>query len=213
VPYEDHLPSKAQIFSYWKDRLREIGIFIDWGEPGCWACRFHYGIKYDIKSPRASWNEILSGWERIPLQRCHIVSRSLGGTDEPSNLFLMCRECHDLAPNTALPEIFFEWARAQSCWRRESAKIEEALRSFGVRSEQHNELLQLMESSEFQDWVDGKLGLHRPQSNYAPVSCRLTPATMVGLAVHYLRLDHRENPSASGPPAPNRPDDLAPPAD
>jgi hypothetical protein len=100
----------------------------------------------------------------------------------------MCRECHDLAPNTALLEIFFEWVRAQSCCRRESAKIEEALRSFGVRSEQHNEFLQILESSEFKNWIDGKLGLHRPQSNYAAISCRLTPATMVGLAFQYLKL-------------------------
>jgi HNH endonuclease len=187
MPYIDLLPSKAQIFSHWKDRFRDVGIFIDWGEPSCWACNFHYGVKYDIKSSDASWSKILDGWDRVPLQRCHIVPRSLGGTDEPSNLFLMCRECHDLAPNTALPEIFFEWVRAQSSCRRESAKIEEALRSFGVGSEQHNELLQLIESLEFKDWVDGKLGLHRPQSNYASVSCRLTPATMVGLAVHYLK--------------------------
>jgi 5-methylcytosine-specific restriction endonuclease McrA len=190
MPYTDILPSKAQIFDHWKDRFRDLGIFIDWGEPSCWACGFHYGTKYDIKSSNAGWNEIFDGWDRVPLQRCHIVPRSLGGTDEPSNLFLMCRECHDSAPNTALPEIFFEWARTQSYSRRESAKIEEALRSFGVRSEQHNKLLQLIESSKFRDWIDGKLGLHRPQSNYASLSCRLTPATMVGLAVHYLRLDH-----------------------
>lgn len=187
MPYIDVLPSKAQIFEHWKDRFRDMGIFVDWGEPSCWACRFHYGIKYDIKSSDASWGEILGGWERIPLQRCHIVPRSLGGTDEPSNLFLMCRECHDLQPNTALPEIFFEWVRAQSHGRRESAKIEEALRSFDVRSGQHNELLRLVESSDFKDWVEGRLGLHRPQSNYASISCRLTPATIIGLAVHYLR--------------------------
>jgi HNH endonuclease len=191
VPYVDVLPSKVQIFNHWKDRFREVGIFIDWGEPSCWACRFHYGIKYDIKSPDASWNEILDGWERIPLQRCHIIPRSLGGSEEPANLFLMCRECHDLQPNTALPEIFFEWVRAQSHGRRESAKIDEALRSFGVGPEQHRELTQLLESSDFKTWLDGKSGLHRPQSNYASVSCRLTPATMIGLAVHCWRMSER----------------------
>jgi 5-methylcytosine-specific restriction endonuclease McrA len=110
MTYTDLLPSKAQIFSHWKDRLRDVGKFVDWGEPSCWACGFHYGAKYDIKSSDATWSKILDCWDRVPLQRCHIVPRSLGGTDEPSNLFLTCRECHDLAPNTALPEIFFEWA-------------------------------------------------------------------------------------------------------
>jgi HNH endonuclease len=186
LPFTDLLPSKAQIFSHWKDRFPDIGIFVDWGEPSCWACGFHYSTKYDVRSSDAGWKKILNGWDRVPLQRCHIVPRSLGGTDEPSNLFLMCRECHDLAPNTALPKIFFEWVRAQSSARRESAMIEEALRSFGVASEQHEEISQLLASSEFKEWVSGKLGLHRPQSNYASVLCRLTPATMVGLAVHYL---------------------------
>jgi hypothetical protein len=39
----------------------------------------------------------------------------------------------------------------------------------------------------------GKFGLHRPQSNYAPVSSRLTPATFVGLAVHYQRISRLQS--------------------
>ncbi len=193
MPWTDTLPSKAQIFDYWKDRFREIGIFIDWGEPSCWACRFHYGTKYDIKRSDASWSGIYAGWDRIPLQRCHIVPRSLGGTDDPSNLFLMCRECHDLAPNTAIPDIFFNWVRSQSPHRRESDKIQEALRAFGVDQVQQKKLTRIIESAEFKEWLGGKLGLHRPQSNYGSVSSRLTPATIVGLAVHYLSLENRSS--------------------
>lgn len=78
---------------------------------------------------------------------------------------------------------------------RESAKIEEAMRSFGVAPEQYLELNQLVESSDFKAWVGGKLGIHRPQSNYPSISCRLTPATLIGLALHYLRLKHRRRKS------------------
>jgi hypothetical protein len=130
--FTDDLPLKSQIFEYWKDRLPGLGIFVDWGEPGCWACGFHYGAKYDIKRSDVVWHEILHCWDRIPLQRCHIVSRSLGGTDEAANFFLMCRECHDLAPNTSIPEVFFGWARAQSSYAREFAKLRAAFDSFGV---------------------------------------------------------------------------------
>lgn len=191
VPYTDTLPSKAQIFGCWKDRLQDIGIFIDWGEPSCWACGFHYSTKYDVKQSDASWEKILDGWERIPLQRCHIVPRSLGGTNEPSNLFLMCRECHDLAPNTALPKIFFEWVRAQSFWKREAAKIDEALRAFGISCEQQGMLYQVVQTPAFKSWVNSKFGLHRPQSNYGSISSRLTPATIIGLAAQYLRCEPR----------------------
>ncbi|OWJ67929.1 HNH endonuclease signature motif containing protein [Inquilinus limosus] len=197
VPYIETLPSKTEIFSHWKDRFEDIGIFVDWGEPSCWVCGFHYGVRYDIKSPDADWSDILDGWQRIPLQRCHIVPRSLGGTDEPDNLFLMCRECHDLAPNTTLHEIFFEWARAQCSRRRETAKITEALRSFDVGPEQYHELLRVLENPDFAIWKRDKIGPHRPQSNYAPVSCRLTPATLIGLAVRYLRSEQRPKSDAA----------------
>jgi hypothetical protein len=99
----------------------------------------------------------------------------------------MCRECHDLAPNTAVPEIFFEWVGAQSHWKREFAKLDEALRSFGVSPEQYHELTQVLNAPDFKVWVRGKIGLHRPQSNYASTSSRLTHATLVGLIVHYLK--------------------------
>lgn len=187
VVYVDSLPAKRDIFEHWRRRLGGLGFLIDWGEPGCWACGFHYRDKYDIRRSDASWEKIYRCWDEIPLQRCHIVPKSLGGTDECGNLFLMCRECHDLAPNTNIPEIFFEWARAQSWHRREGEKVKAALRSFGVDEQDHEKYSALMNSENFRAWLDGKIGLHRPQSSYAPTSSRLTPATMVGLLVYYIR--------------------------
>jgi hypothetical protein len=45
----DDLSSRSSIFDHWKDKLSELGFFIDWGEPGCWSCGFHYDGRYDIK--------------------------------------------------------------------------------------------------------------------------------------------------------------------
>jgi hypothetical protein len=193
MPFTDDLPSKSEIVDYWKDHLDELGFFIDWGEPGCWACGFHYGTRYDLKGANLSWDKMLQCWNNIPLQRCHILPRSLGGTDHESNLFLMCRECHDLAPNTNIPEIFFEWARRQSSDAREDFKIQVALESFGIGTAVAEDFLKILVSKEFWSWMRGKFSLHRPQSNYAPISCRLTTATMVGLAVYYWRI-HRTRP-------------------
>ncbi|UZH08191.1 MULTISPECIES: HNH endonuclease [unclassified Halomonas] len=187
MPFIDSLPAKREVFEHWRHRIGELGFFIDWGEPSCWACGFHYSDKYDIRKPDASLEEIYRCWDKIPLQRCHIVPKSLGGTDECDNLFLMCRECHDLAPNTSIPEIFYEWARAQSSYVREAQKIKTALRSFGVEEQDHDKYCAFMNAESFRGWLDGKMGLHRPQSNYAPTSARLTPATMVGLLIYYAR--------------------------
>jgi hypothetical protein len=201
--YQDDLPAKSEIFDHWKGRLSEHGILIDWGEPECWACGFHYGDKYDIRRSDAAWEIILRCWDRMPLQRCHIVPKSLGGPNTADNLFLMCRECHDQAPNTPFPEIFFEWVRSQSHFQRESAKILKAMEWFGLKKRDLARVTRVMESEAFKSWASGKLGFHWPQSNYAAVSCRLTPSTMVGLAVHYMRTV-ANSPNRSFKPNPPR---------
>jgi 5-methylcytosine-specific restriction endonuclease McrA len=166
--FADDLPSKSQIFDCWKDRLRGLGFSIDWGEPSCWACGYHYGTQYDIRRPDAGWEEIFRCWDSIPLQRCHIIARSLGGTNDAGNIFLMCAECHDLAPNTRIPEIFFEWARTQNSFARESSKIRVAFESFGIDAAVQEELSELMTSEKFKSWASGKFGLHWPQSGMLP---------------------------------------------
>lgn len=47
------------------------------------------------------------------VQRCHIVGESQGGLDEPSNLILLCKDCHDDAPMTknATAESIFNWIK------------------------------------------------------------------------------------------------------
>jgi HNH endonuclease len=184
----EDLPSKSQIFEYWKGRLRGLGICIHWDRPACWACGFHYGTKYDFKRSHTRWSDVLNCWDEIPLQRCHIVPRSLGGRSEVANLFLMCRECHDLTPNTNIPEIFFEWAGAQDSSAREDAIIRTALNSFGVDAAEAVDVCRLLASDDFRSWRSDKTGLHRPQSNYAPIHYRLTTSTMIGLAVYYQRV-------------------------
>lgn len=190
---EDNLPTKAEIFGYWKDRFSALGIFIDWGEPGCWACGFHYDAKYDIKRSDAPWETILKCWDNIPLQRCHIVPKSLDGKDTVDNLFLLCRECHDLAPNSIYPEIFLEWVKHQSWYKREEARINQAMESYDLTEEEKERISTLIEDKIFREWVKGKFGIHWPQSKYASRSYRMTPSTIVGLAKYYIDTEQRSN--------------------
>lgn len=66
------MPTKRQILDWWKDVL--------WDAPDdvnlCWGCGFRCGT-----------------------QRAHIVDRCKGGADEPSNLALLCKDCHDAQEN------------------------------------------------------------------------------------------------------------------
>ena len=192
MPFVSDLPSKGEIFKYWKNRLEKLGFFVDWGEPGCWACGFHYNSKYDLRDSRARWAKVVAKWEKIPLQRCHIVPRSLGGSNKASNLFLMCRECHDLSPNTASREVFFDWARTQCFWHREMAKMKAAMDSFEIEEAHLDELSDLMRSKKFRSWAAKRIGRHWPQSGYAPGSSRISYSTMIGLALDYRRT-HRSS--------------------
>lgn len=191
MPLIRDLPSKSEIFLYWKNRFQKLGIFVDWGEPSCWACGFHYSDKCDIRKSTKGLSGLLQCWEKIPLQRCHIVPRSLGGTNRASNLFLMCRECHDLAPNTKLRRVFFDWVRRQQSWEREWKKLEAALESFGVQAADYDSLSDVISSRKFRSWASKRVGRHWPQSKYAPRSSRYTPASMIGLALAYRQLPQR----------------------
>lgn len=96
-------PSHAKILKYWfniehealvgwevYDNIAECSL----GYPFCWAC----GVK---KSKLSS------------LEKCHIIPFALGGSNEPSNYFLMCGDCHIAAPDTTIPTVFFKWLRSR----------------------------------------------------------------------------------------------------
>jgi HNH endonuclease len=189
------LPRKSEITEYWKTHLEVLDLFVDWGEPGCWACGFHYGDKYDVTRPTAKWAQILSRWDRVPLQRCHIIAKSLGGADTIDNLFLMCRECHDNQPNTSIPEIFFDWVRNQSHLRRTMTRLDEAFRSFGITESELPHILDCVKSEEFRRWAMERATLHFPQSGYAGWGRRTTFATTIGLARTYLALNQPQGPA------------------
>lgn len=46
------------------------------------------------------------------LQRCHIVSRAMGGSEEPSNMMALCPRCHDEAPDVASSEMMWMWVKS-----------------------------------------------------------------------------------------------------
>ena len=121
------------IFDYWKDKAitkdgeivietgyegcdeekfdiaNTIPVVIDWGEPQCFACgSMIYGfgdIRDDIEL-KTLWN---LNKPFSHMQRCHIVPKALGGSDSPSNLFMLCKECHHDSPDTIYPKAFFRW--------------------------------------------------------------------------------------------------------
>lgn len=83
--------SQQDIVDYWVIHEDECGLAVDWAEAHerCWRCGY-----------------------KSRLERCHIVPHSLGGSEDPANLVLLCRRCHREAPNVADPRFMWIWLRA-----------------------------------------------------------------------------------------------------
>lgn len=79
------------ICDYWASIVDETELSVDAADmhERCWNC----------------------GCERI-LQKCHIIPRSRGGEDIPSNLVLLCVECHKNAPDCTNPSIIWDWIKS-----------------------------------------------------------------------------------------------------
>jgi len=87
------MPKKDKIFSYWDENQYELGATKqgdEWGiaEKECFACG----------------NFIRA------LQRCHIVPLILGGSNELSNLHLLCPPCH--FESESLPN-YWNWLKGK----------------------------------------------------------------------------------------------------
>jgi hypothetical protein len=130
------------------------------------------------------WEEVLRRWDKVrPLQRCHIIPKSLGGSDEPSNLFLMCAECHDLAPNTPLPHLFFKWVDKQSWFTRSFSLLKNELEVYDITGEDKTTKFSgILNSVAFQEWSNNKCGLHGSQAGYG---IKVTVSSLVALLVEF----------------------------
>ena len=95
-------PSKAAIVDAWKDWLEW-----DLDEPRCFACDKPAYSNY-------RGNNYRKRWEQAHLEKAHIIPHALSGPNTPDNYFLLCSECHRLAPTTAYREDFLKWAKAQN---------------------------------------------------------------------------------------------------
>ncbi|MCD2493641.1 HNH endonuclease [Lacrimispora sp. NSJ-141] len=111
---------KYEIYNYWKDKaitknfevkLWEVCTADDeavkiTGFPDeifCWACEALPYVTADTDNIKTLWNH-----DHF-LNRAHIFAKSKGGEDTPSNLFLLCPNCHAEAPDTTNLQNFYAW--------------------------------------------------------------------------------------------------------
>jgi hypothetical protein len=47
-------------------------------------------------------------------EQAHIIPHALGGPSDPSNLVLLCNQCHKENPNTSNADLFWQWMKAST---------------------------------------------------------------------------------------------------
>jgi len=175
------LPSRGVIIKHWREWLERRGI--DLRHPCCWACGRTWSGAGPISNADPPWAKITGAWDRASLERHHIIPEALGGPSDPPNLFLLCRECHDLAPSLKSKRPFFLWARKQSYWQRRTRDLHHALGTF-YPSDPHivEDLSPLMASPAFLQWYKE----HCYSDSDDRVPPRLTGATIAGAISLYV---------------------------
>lgn len=131
---------KGQVFEYWKNS-KEIFI-IDWGEPMCWACHKPTYSPLEDSLETYKNSEPYELWQTAnELEICHIIPISLGGSDDPFNLVLLCKECHKKAPDTTSRELFIDWVRNKKEWLMDKDnELYKAIASWNITKEEANQI-------------------------------------------------------------------------
>lgn len=186
---------RSDVVKYWYQNKPECGkYFIDIGEANCWACGKPVSVRFDIKKRSATDEECFNIWDKVGhLQVCHIVPKALGGSDEPSNLFLMCKECHELAPDTPYPDIFFKWVDGQDHIKRIVDRVNKTLELYNIDEEQFCRYFicsseKTPDQEDFRKFCVKKIGLHR--SIYG--GAKIKESTYIGLLYEFLQLKNNE---------------------
>ena len=102
--WNDDLPSHKEVAKYWCGKPLPGSDYIpliDLDEPECFACGW---CRLEQVRSRKAQRDIWKG-----LERAHVVASSLGGSDSPENLALLCKLCHEQSPDTTNPAIFWRW--------------------------------------------------------------------------------------------------------
>lgn len=169
------LPSVGKIFDYWKDKHEITGFcFVDWGEPSCPGCGNQiYNIEFDKKKKDKYLRYLKEGnfiaiWNTcVGLERHHIIPFSLGGSDDVSNLFLLCHECHGEAPTTSEITAFFNWLKTpkkHNYWRKLNEKAKELSQYIDTNYDNKQQIkiraaLSNLTRKEISSYLDTKLDL------------------------------------------------------
>ncbi|MFJ8033142.1 HNH endonuclease [Streptomyces sp. NPDC096032] len=118
------VPSKWKIAQHWNEspRREDFAPHLLLDEPCCFACGW-FSERWKRATAQASW-------QRASLERAHIIPSSLGGSDDVSNLLLLCKPCHQESPDWVDPAQMARWIATRE--ERPSRELETFLAWFAA---------------------------------------------------------------------------------
>ena len=110
-------PSRMKIVGYWLGEGTFDNLFED--EAGCFACGAEFSAIADVRKV-----SVEARWKACRLETAHLVPFASGGSNQVSNLVLLCVRCHREAPmigTSAQPMV--DWINRREgyvsyAWRR-----------------------------------------------------------------------------------------------
>ena len=115
----------------------------------------------------------------------NLFPKQFGGIDEENNLFLMCVECHDKAPNTKSRDAFLQWAGKQNYNKDLQEIIMQEIRNFELEDkiELINDLIRNKSHI-------SNLGIHFNQSRGG---AKITISTVFAALSEYEKMKKKSN--------------------
>lgn len=161
----------------------------DWGEPSCWACNWWNRdnpeavdcTPEEASHPKKFWN----AWDRSSLQACHIVPHSLGGTVDPSNILLLCSDCHAECCDIPDAKYMKIWVGAKemtggALWSKDTMKhlkeMKKYIKMFNVTDTMLEAICSDKHKSKFAEWY---------HDNAVFVAFKSKPSTEVAMIHRY----------------------------
>ena len=162
-----------QCVSYWSSRIDESDIGSDWSDATerCWRC----------------------GQQTKSLQKCHILAKQFGGVMSPNNVILLCRECHDEAPDVIDPGEVWRWIKhTKPSLGYGTLKMERAAKM----AVEMGADIQRFSVDRFNQIMLSEVGLHLMQSG---AGCRIKPSSIAWAIGKACKPAPRRKPSKKTP--------------
>ena len=183
---------RSKIFDYWltteeghkrvkaiRDQVGSYPSFAcaDIDFPECFACSQPVRSKSSFKDRVKNWRDV---WNKASLERAHIVPHSKGGESIPSNLVLLCKDCHKENPDGKSEAFFWRWLCTRPHYTQKRLSIMQQIPLSKTQSNNLEDTINGMHNGQLQDLIKQTWD----EVNPVTVSGKVSPGSIAEMIHH-----------------------------